>query len=174
MEQTYTHIRREALCQAVMTTSGGGDILMRPVSSFMGIPIGGMNSKLRSPVMEMVLCVGSRCLIFQLSISNTVPQRLHNFLTDCNITFVRICDGKDRKKLRNSRHQLTITRLLDLRRFLRSEDEEHIYFGCKMDITASDWGREDLIFYQIRQASISAYVSFKIGKDLRACQCVSI
>jgi hypothetical protein len=43
-----------------------------------------------------------------------------------------------------------------------------------MDITASDWGREDLIFYQIRQASISAYVSFKIGKDLRACQCVSI
>jgi hypothetical protein len=44
----------------------------------------------------------------------------------------------------------------------------------EMDITASDWGRKDLIFYQIRQASISAYVSFKIGKDLRACQCVSI
>jgi hypothetical protein len=36
-------------------TMGGQSILMRPVSSFMGIPIGGTNSRLGSAVMEMVV-----------------------------------------------------------------------------------------------------------------------
>jgi len=102
VEHAYAHIRREALCQAVMTTGvddlpgaglaskslkhsshslsfhggksgynsksrstsdgikcshcgGGQSILMRPVSSFMGILISGMNSRLGSAVMEMVV-----------------------------------------------------------------------------------------------------------------------
>jgi len=36
-------------------TMGGQNILMRPFSSFMGILIGGTNSRLGSAVMEMVV-----------------------------------------------------------------------------------------------------------------------
>ncbi|OAY56155.1 uncharacterized protein LOC110612370 [Manihot esculenta] len=130
------------------------------------------------------LCVGSRCLIIQLSLAATVPLILRRFLLDSNTTFVGIWNGSDEKKLWMTEHELRVHRLVDLRRYVRTRDgeslarasverivEEHLgYKGVRLerDISMSDWDVENLSYEQVLQACIDAHVAFEIGKDLRA------
>lgn len=136
------------------------------------------------PADTLQLCVGTRCLIFRLSLATTVPLILRRFLLDRDNTFVGIWNGSDEKKLQMSEHELRLHRLLDLRRYISTDyggslaraSVERIVEEClgyegvrlEKDISMSDWGNEDLSYEQILQACVDAYVAFEIGKNLRA------
>ncbi|KAL1204777.1 hypothetical protein V5N11_017386 [Cardamine amara subsp. amara] len=132
------------------------------------------------PADTLQLCVGNRCIIIQLSHCNRVPNILHDFLADRDYTFVGVWNSQDARKLERSRHQLEIGELLDLRKFvtdsrgyrsLRRCSFEKIveecmgYRGVRLDkkISRSDWSVYELCYDQIRQASIDAYVCFKLA-----------
>ncbi|XP_050214064.1 uncharacterized protein LOC126665336 [Mercurialis annua] len=130
------------------------------------------------------LCVGCRCLIFQLTAATTVPRFLRRFLMDRRNTFVGIHNGSDEVMLMRSDHALQIHRLLDLRRYVESEDGESLvqasveriveerlgYYGVGLDhdISMSEWDNNVLSDDQVLQACVKAHVAFRIGKDLRA------
>ncbi|KAJ9181781.1 hypothetical protein P3X46_005839 [Hevea brasiliensis] len=136
------------------------------------------------PADTLQLCVGTRCLIFQLSLADTVPRILRRFLLNPSITFVGIWNGSDEKKLLMSVHELSIHRLLDLRKYVLTDDGESLdrasverivkeclgYEGVRLEkhISMSDWGDEDLSYGQILQACVDSYVAFEIGKKLHA------
>lgn len=130
------------------------------------------------------LCVSTRCLIFQLSQSDTVPLLLRRFLLEPNNTLVGLWNGADAKKLLMTEHELRVHKLLDLRRYVESKDGESLarasveriveeclgFEGVRLerDISMSDWDDEDLSDEQVLQAFVDAYVPFEIGRNLRA------
>ncbi|KAK3018601.1 hypothetical protein RJ639_004933 [Escallonia herrerae] len=62
------------------------------------------------------LCVGRRCLLFQLARSSAAPRLLRRFLLHPDNTFFGIWNHRDREKLERSRHALEMARdPLDLR-----------------------------------------------------------
>ncbi|XP_006299895.2 uncharacterized protein LOC17892361 [Capsella rubella] len=131
---------------------------------------------LLSPADTLQLCVGTRCIIIQLSHCDHVPYALHNFLA-C-YTHVGVWNSQDAKKLEQCRHQLKIGKLLDIRKYvegsrgsLRGCSFEEIveqclgYRGVRADpeVSRSDWSVYDLCHDQILQASIDVYVCYKLG-----------
>ncbi|XP_057470537.1 uncharacterized protein LOC130759434 [Actinidia eriantha] len=138
-----------------------------------------------SQAATLQLCVGRRCLIFQLIHSDTVPNFLRRFLVNPNHTFIGMWNHSDAKSLMNSKHELYMLREpLDLRlyavskstgRSLTQESRETIVKECLGEdvgfdrwISRSEWDDEELSLNQILQACVEAYSSFEIGKDLRA------
>ncbi|KAG7584576.1 Ribonuclease H-like superfamily [Arabidopsis suecica] len=132
------------------------------------------------PADTLQLCVGTRCIIIQLSHCDHVPYALHNFLA--SYTHVGVWNSQDAIKLERCRHQLKIGKLLDIRRFvegsrgsLRGCSFEEIveecmgYRGVRLDpeVSRSDWSVYDLCEDQILQASIDVYVCFKLGVRAR-------
>lgn len=129
------------------------------------------------PADTLQLCVGTRCIIIQLSHCDHVPYALHNFLA-C-YTHVGVWNSQDKKKLEQCGHQLKIGKLLDIRRFvggtrgrsLRGCSFEVIveecmgYRGVRLDpaVSMSDWSVYELCDDQILQASIKVYVCYKLG-----------
>ncbi|XP_006299142.2 uncharacterized protein LOC17891975 [Capsella rubella] len=126
------------------------------------------------------LCVGNRCIIIQLSHCHRVPLVLRRFLADPDNTFVGVRNYQDAKKLKGSRHQLEIVRLLELiehvvdsrgRKCLKGCSfgvivEENLGYqglGLDSEVSRSNWSVENLSYDQIFQASIDAYCSFKLG-----------
>ncbi|KFK38599.1 hypothetical protein AALP_AA3G134600 [Arabis alpina] len=130
------------------------------------------------PVDTLQLCVGNRCIIIQLSHCDSVPDILHGFVEDQETTFVGVWNSQDARKLEESKHQLWISDLLDLRKFvvdsqgrsLRGCSFEEIVEVClgrrgvslDPEISMSDW-RFNLSHDQILQASIDAFVCCKLG-----------
>ncbi|XP_050213698.1 uncharacterized protein LOC126665058 [Mercurialis annua] len=130
------------------------------------------------------LCVGCRCLIFQLSTAARSPLLLRRFLTDRRNTFVGIHNGSDEIMLMRSDHELRVHRLLDLRRYVVSEEGESLvqasveriveeclgYVGVRLNpyISTSEWEDYILSDDQVFQACVKAHVAFRIGKNLRA------
>ncbi|KAJ9154625.1 hypothetical protein P3X46_027944 [Hevea brasiliensis] len=106
--------------------------------------------------------VGTRCLIFQLSVATTVPSILRRFLLYPDNTFVGVWNSLDRKKLWMSEHELRIDRLLDLRRYVSTDYGESLarasleriveeclgYEGVRLEkhISMNDWGDEDFSY----------------------------
>ncbi|KAL6990113.1 hypothetical protein U1Q18_015861 [Sarracenia purpurea var. burkii] len=138
-----------------------------------------------SPAATIQLCVGCRCLIFQLIHSDTVPKFLRRFLVNPSHTFVGMWNHSDANKLLNSKHELLMDRQpLDLRLHAVSqftgaslcrESMETIVrecLGCEVPfqrwISMSNWDDEELDDMQVLQACVDAYTSFMIGVDLRA------
>ncbi|KAH7844795.1 hypothetical protein Vadar_031762 [Vaccinium darrowii] len=139
-----------------------------------------------SPAATLQLCVGRRCLIFQLLHSPTVPNLLRRFLRNPNHTFVGMYNYSDAKKLFYSKHELEmVCNPLDLRlhavskydgsRLPAMASREWIVREClgfdvdfEMWIGRSEWDDYELDDDQILYASVDAYCSFLIGKDLRA------
>ncbi|RAL48651.1 hypothetical protein DM860_000971 [Cuscuta australis] len=135
------------------------------------------------PADTLQLCVGSRCLIFQLCHARTIPLILRRFLRDESNTFVRIWNAADAKKL-YMEHELEIHGLLDLRRYVATEEGASLlrspvetivseclgFDGVRLDneISVSDWDDRYLSLAQVRQATVKAYVAFQIGKKERA------
>ncbi|XP_010550690.1 PREDICTED: uncharacterized protein LOC104821485 [Tarenaya hassleriana] len=136
-----------------------------------------------NPAETLQLCVGSRCLIIQLTYCDYLPQILRRFLRDFGITFVGIWNIQDKKKLLESKHQLEIGGLLDIRLYvenshgwsLRDSSFETIVKEClgyegvdlKPSISKSDWDRYILRHDQILQATVDAFVCFKLGVEER-------
>ncbi|CAH9133832.1 unnamed protein product [Cuscuta epithymum] len=132
------------------------------------------------PAHTLQLCVGCRCLIFQLSHATTVPLILRRFLLDETNTFVGIWNGSDQKKL-EMEHGLDIHRLLDLRRYVETDEGDSLltasveaivseclgFEGVYLDqaISMSRWDAHHLSWEQVLQATVKAYVAFEIGKN---------
>ncbi|CAH9062539.1 unnamed protein product [Cuscuta europaea] len=132
------------------------------------------------PAHTLQLCVGCRCLIFQLSHATTVPLILRRFLSDETNTFVGIWNGSDQKKL-EMEHGLEIHRLLDLRRYVETDDGDSLltasvetivreclgFEGVCLDqaVSMSRWDAHYLSWEQVKQATVKAYVAFEIGKN---------
>ncbi|EFH55851.1 predicted protein, partial [Arabidopsis lyrata subsp. lyrata] len=121
------------------------------------------------------LCVGTRCLIIQLSHCKRMPDVLRSFLEDETITFVGVWNSQDKDNLERFRHQLEIWRLLDIRHYLatwlrnssfeqgRSECLGHEGVRKDKEICRSNWGARSLSHDQIVQASHDVYVFCKLG-----------
>ncbi|KAL7138075.1 hypothetical protein ABFS83_10G138100 [Erythranthe nasuta] len=61
------------------------------------------------------LCVGRHCLIFQLRYADRSPAALHRFLSEPEVTFAGVWNYRDARMLRESKHHLRISRLVDVR-----------------------------------------------------------
>ncbi|KAK7303661.1 hypothetical protein RJT34_14573 [Clitoria ternatea] len=130
------------------------------------------------------LCVGRRCLIFQLRHADTVPKILRKVLNNRDHTFVGFWNHSDRIKLEGSKHELVMCRNpLDLRVYVETEDGEklagarvvEIVEKClgfqveqRKDIGMSVWEDEHLSEEQVLYATVDAYCAFLIGKNIEA------
>ncbi|PIA61005.1 hypothetical protein AQUCO_00300494v1 [Aquilegia coerulea] len=140
------------------------------------------NPSSNEPASTLQLCVGHRCLIFQLTYSDSVPKLLRRFLDDPNNTFVGIWNHSDKRRLLDSDHELTLSSTpKDLRYFvadrfnepdLRGASMETLvsrffgYNGVKKDlaIATSNWNAYWLTDEQVLYAGVDAFVSFQMGK----------
>ncbi|KAI9070928.1 hypothetical protein K1719_047112 [Acacia pycnantha] len=137
------------------------------------------------PADTLQLCVGRRCLVYQLSNSPNVPVSLRRFLMDPGNTFVGFWNHSDRWKLQISAHNLQMLRdPLDMRKYVQTDDGESLeratieriveeYLGVRgvpisREISMSDWDDEYLSDEQVLQVTLDAHCAFEIGKNIRA------
>ncbi|CAJ2662534.1 unnamed protein product [Trifolium pratense] len=137
------------------------------------------------PADTLQLCIGNRCLIFQLAHATYVPRSLRNFLENPNHTFVGFWNHSDRQKLESSEYQFEMYRdPLDLRHYAELEYEDENLARASVDeivekclgyeieqsgeIARSYWDNKVLSNEQVVYASVDAYCAFRIGKNVRA------
>ncbi|KAF9594355.1 hypothetical protein IFM89_030484 [Coptis chinensis] len=137
-----------------------------------------------NPADTLQLCVGSRCLIIQLSQTDYVPELLRRFLGDTDTTFVGIWNHSDESRLEQCEHKLVLgSEPIDLRykvadRFgeyeLQRASMESLvgrffgYHGVGKDpnVARSEWDADWLDDEQVLYASVDAFVSFQMGKEM--------
>ncbi|CAN0899980.1 Exonuclease 3'-5' domain-containing protein 2 [Linum grandiflorum] len=127
------------------------------------------------------LCIGSRCLIYQLRHAGYIPRSLERFLAHPDFTFVGVQNHRDAQMLQE--HDLEVDTLLDLCRIaaesrglrgnLSMEDlAERVlgYSGISKSfyVGMSNWNAELLSDEQVQYASVDAAVSFLLGVELEA------
>nr|GMC60889.1 Werner Syndrome-like exonuclease [Ipomoea batatas] len=134
-----------------------------------------------APAATLQLCVGQRCLIFQLLHRDFIPDSLLNFLAYPFFTFVGVGVQDDAEKLFRD-HGLIVRKVVDLRHLAAwvYDSKEFSRMGLKrialevlgqvmekpLEVTLSDWDAKDLTYRQIEYGSIDAFASFQIGFDL--------
>lgn len=137
----------------------------------------------RNRVATLQLCVGRRCLIFQLSCAPTIPASLFNFLANEDYTFVGVGIHADVQKLQAD-YDLDVTNAVDLAQLAADEmgSPDLRNAGLKglakavldldidkpRDVTMSGWDNQRLSYDQVIYACIDAFVSFEIGRSLNA------
>ncbi|CAI0545550.1 unnamed protein product [Linum tenue] len=129
------------------------------------------------------LCIGTRCLIFQLLHADFAPRILERVLADPTITFVGVWNQNDARLLQSSQHQLQVAKLLDLRSIAAASrglsttssmealaDGVLGYPGVHKPnwVGTSDWNAYRLSDAQVQYACVDAFVSFSLGKELEA------
>ncbi|KAF0919581.1 hypothetical protein E2562_029804 [Oryza meyeriana var. granulata] len=133
-------------------------------------------------VAVLQLCVGRRCLVFQLyRANNKVPRELVDFLADPAVRFVGVGVDGDVKRL--AEHcNLKVASTVDLggaaaatlgRPELKTAGLKSLaltVMGARMEkpkrITISNWAAETLTKQQVNYACIDAYASYEIGRRL--------
>ncbi|KAL2341652.1 hypothetical protein Fmac_009592 [Flemingia macrophylla] len=131
------------------------------------------------PPHTLQLCVGRRCLIFQLAHAGDVPDSLRAFLNNPSHTFVGFWNNSDRQRLQDSQHHLLMRRdPVDLRlcfQGLNQASVEEIVAAClgyrvsqRNDISRSEWNDLDLSDDQVAYATVDAHCAFLIGRNLSA------
>ncbi|KAF7005005.1 hypothetical protein CFC21_020159 [Triticum aestivum] len=127
------------------------------------------------------LCVGRRCLIFQLLHADYIPRSLESFLADPDFRFVGVGVQDDADRLRND-HDLVVNNTVDLRGlaadgmrrpWLRQAGLKDIT-GAVMRanlekpqrVRTGAWDAYRLSHEQIKYACIDAFVSFEVGRKL--------
>ncbi|XP_026438066.1 uncharacterized protein LOC113336632 [Papaver somniferum] len=110
------------------------------------------------------LCIGTRCLLIQLSHTPYIPDILRWFLVDVNIHFVGIRNRFDAERLRISDHELLISNLINIGDFI-----DIGLPGLRGDpsVGRSNWSAEHLTIDQVQYAVVDAYVSFELGRTER-------
>nr|CAB3477834.1 unnamed protein product [Digitaria exilis] len=131
----------------------------------------------QNPVATLQLCVGRRCLIFQLLHADRNPRALSQFLGDRGVRFV----GADAERLTED-HELDVVNAVDLRGLTAEvkgrPDLRQAGLRAVVDavmgvnlvkpqrVTMSRWDASCLSYEQIRYACIDAFVSFEVGRRL--------
>ncbi|KAL3850061.1 hypothetical protein ACJIZ3_011943 [Penstemon smallii] len=128
------------------------------------------------------LCVGRHCLIFQLLYAAHSPAALHRFLSDPGLTLVGIWNYRDAPMLRNSKHRLHVSGLVDVRhvasdlrgcsRRMSMESLASVVLGMdglgkKKRVGRSAWDEKWLSDEQVEYACLDAFLCFLMGKALR-------
>lgn len=137
----------------------------------------------RNRVATLQLCVGHRCLIFQLIYAPAIPYSLLNFLGNDRYTFVGIGIQNDVERLKMD-YDLDVANAVDLAhlaadqwgsRNLRNAGLKGLAWevlGIEIDkprrVTLSRWDNRYLAYDQIQYACIDAFISFEIGRHLNA------
>ncbi|XP_037430745.1 Werner Syndrome-like exonuclease [Triticum dicoccoides] len=138
-------------------------------------------SHAQNPVALLQLCVGRRCLIFQLLHADYFPQALVTFLADPDFRFVGVGVQDDANRLSND-HGIGVANTVDLRHLAADEmgrpwlrqaglrDVADAVMGASVDkphsITMGPWDAYRLSDEQIKYACIDAFVSFEVGRKL--------
>ncbi|CAN1243361.1 Exonuclease 3'-5' domain-containing protein 2 [Linum perenne] len=139
------------------------------------------SSSRSSAASTLQLCIGSRCLLFQLRHAGSIPRFLERFLADPDITFVGVWNHSDAGRLRN--YNLQVCKLLDLRIIaaksrglvnnlsMESLAEEVLGYGGvhkPSSVGMSNWDAYWLSVEQVQYACVDAVVSFLLGVRLEA------
>jgi len=127
------------------------------------------------------LCVGRRCLVFQIARADYVPAALRGFLADPGHIFAAVGVDNDVDRLCDD-FGLVVANAVDLapaaaevlgRPELRrsglqtlAREVMGVHVDKDKDVTRSEWGRP-LSTVQVRYACIDAFVSFEVGRLLR-------
>ncbi|KAI3418501.1 3'-5' exonuclease domain-containing protein, partial [Psidium guajava] len=133
------------------------------------------------PVAVLQLCVGRRCLVFQILHAEHVPASLHAFLANPNFTFVGVGIEDDAAKLTGD-FGLAVARMVDLRTLAvgKWRNPSFGYMGLKKlvkvilgkdldkpkEITLSRWDDKALTARQVEYACLDAFVTFELGMVL--------
>ncbi|KAL6997687.1 hypothetical protein U1Q18_007813 [Sarracenia purpurea var. burkii] len=136
-----------------------------------------------NPVATLQLCVGRRCLIFQLIHAPFIPSSLVEFLDNPMYTFVGVGVDNDADKLAQD-YDLSVATTVELGPLAAQEYGVRAlrYAGLKKlagqvlgkeiekprNITMSRWDNEWLSPAQVQYACIDAFLSFEIGRCLHA------
>ncbi|XP_061361258.1 3'-5' exonuclease-like [Gastrolobium bilobum] len=136
---------------------------------------------MKNPVATLQLCVGRRCLIFQILHAPYIPNSLVSFLGNVNITFVGVGIEEDAEKLLED-YSLHVNNLVELGTLAADmlDDPELKRAGLKTlalrvlekevekpkRISRSKWDKLFLTEEQVEYACIDAFVSFEIGRVL--------
>ncbi|KAG8372186.1 hypothetical protein BUALT_Bualt12G0040200 [Buddleja alternifolia] len=139
-------------------------------------------SSMRNPVAVVQICVGDRCLIYQIIHSRYIPDALRDFFFHENYIFVGVGVNDDLEKLvcdyeigNNARFwelgeiaadtydipELECAGLNRLANFVLDKDMEK-----SRRVTMSRWDWRRLTAEQIKYACLDAFVSFEIGRVL--------
>lgn len=137
----------------------------------------------QNPVAVLQLCVGRRCLVFQLLHADAIPPLLLSFLADPRFRFVGVGVGEDVEKLIED-YEISVKNAVDLRalaaeRTGRRELKQAGIVRLAMEVigvevkkpkrvTMSRWDQEFLMLDQIGYACVDAFLSFEIGRRLFA------
>ncbi|XP_078151308.1 3'-5' exonuclease-like [Carex rostrata] len=129
------------------------------------------------------LCVGRRCLIFQLHCSDFIPDKLLDFLRDDRFKFVGVGINGDAENLKQ-RNGIEVGHVMDLRHLAAEHMERPAIrqWGLKKlaykimrvqiqrpkMVILGNWGKRVLSKKQIEYATIDAFVSFEIGRMIYA------
>ncbi|KAL5744967.1 hypothetical protein ACOSP7_026113 [Xanthoceras sorbifolium] len=142
------------------------------------------NYKNEHPLATLQLCVGNRCLIFQIIHASYIPQALKNFLLNDNYSFVGVKVEEDVEKLEND-YNLSVSNAIDLRtltaQVLGQDMKEWKQAGLKSlsekvlekkiekpkEIQLSKWDNRSLSSAQVQYACLDAFVSFEIARTLK-------
>ncbi|XP_057742266.1 3'-5' exonuclease-like [Arachis stenosperma] len=134
-----------------------------------------------NPVATLQLCIGNRCLVFQILHSPSVPQSLIDFLVNEGHTFLGVGVEEDVEKLLED-YNLNVKNFVDLRNLaenvlgesemkragLKSLAERVL--GLEIEkpkrISRSRWDNAWLTAEQVQYACIDAFVSFEVGRML--------
>ncbi|KAK3218047.1 hypothetical protein Dsin_012017 [Dipteronia sinensis] len=145
------------------------------------------NKKNEHPIATLQLCVGHRCLIFQMIHAPDIPQCLEDFLLNDKYSFVGVKVGEDVEKLENN-YNLSVGNAIDLRDLAAEQVEvlgmnkkELKQAGLKVlsdrvlgkkfekpkEIQLSNWDDRKLSSDQVQYACVDAFVSFEIARTLK-------
>ncbi|KAI3883273.1 hypothetical protein MKX03_020561 [Papaver bracteatum] len=135
-----------------------------------------------NPAATLQLCVGRRCLIFQIIHADEIPESLHGFLSDPDFRFVGVGIQGDVDKL-GGEYNICVQNFVNLGHLAADKYGSKqlknaglmglagLVLGCgeipkPRNVRLSNWDQYHLTPAQIKYACVDAYVSFKIGKQL--------
>lgn len=137
-----------------------------------------------NPVALLQLCVGRRCLLYQILHADYVPDSLSNFLSDDRFTVVGVGVEDDVERLQEEygvEVECSVVDLRDLaaeamgreemRRFgLQNLVREVMGLHLEKDrrVRLSRWDRERLTGEQMAYAAVDGFASFEVGRRLMA------
>ncbi|XP_073015727.1 3'-5' exonuclease-like [Primulina eburnea] len=141
-------------------------------------------SRFPNPIAVLQLCVGRRCLIYQIIHSQGIPFSLTSFLSNSNYTFVGVGIKSDLEKLEQDYGLGRDVNAVDLRD-LAAYELLNMDLKCKglkdlasvvlnkvvdkpMWVTLSRWDNRRLTYDQVEYACLDAFVCSEMGRMLNA------
>ncbi|RCV26520.1 hypothetical protein SEVIR_5G261100v4 [Setaria viridis] len=127
------------------------------------------------------LCVGYRCLLFQIVHADYIPAALRAFLACPDLSFVGVAVDNDVERLYCDCNKLVVANAVDLR-YVAAEvlsrpelrnaglktlarEVMGVHIDKDRDVTMSKWN-QPLSMEQVRYACIDAFVSYEVGRLL--------